>query len=160
MGVIAEVLSTDGADVKSDRGSSDNVTARHFSAPGDDSHPLPGDYVALSDAAGTGRQTAVGYKDKINAPQAQPGERRTYARNPAGAVVAQIWARNNGEVSVFNDNGAFTLEPGGDVVINGVRITTDGRVIAANGVSLTGHTHAQGNDSGGSTEQETEPPTL
>lgn len=160
MGIVATVLSTDGTDVKSDRGNSDNVTAQHFTTPGDDSHPLPNDYAALSEASGTGRQTVVGYKDASNEPEALPGEKRTYARNASGQVVAQVWARNNGEVSIFNDAGAFTLEPSGDVVINGVRITVAGDVIAANGVSLIGHTHPQANDSAGNAEQPTGVPIV
>lgn len=155
MGIVSKVLSYLGKDVKVDRGSGDNVTAQHFGPSGDDSPPLAEDYAVLSNAAGTGRQSAVGYRDAKNAGQAAPGEKRTYARNVSGQIVAQIWATNTGEVSIFNDAGAFTLQPNGDVVINGIRFTPAGLIILPNGVSLNTHYHPQPNDSAGNTEANT-----
>lgn len=160
MGIVSEVLSAEGKDIKSDRGSGDNVTAQHFSAPGDDALPLPGDYSALSGASGTGRQTSVGYRDKKDNAKAKPGEKRMYARSESGDVSVEVWLKNSGEAEITNGQGVFTLEPSGDFVINGVRITKDGDIIAANGVSLTKHTHAQGNDSAGNTQQETNEPSV
>ncbi|MEG1884843.1 MAG: hypothetical protein RR182_01045 [Alistipes sp.] len=159
MGIVSEVLSTDGVDVKVDRGSNDNIQAKHFTSPGEDSHPLPGDYAALSQAGGTGRQTAVGYLDGKNDPQAAPGEKRIYSRDASGSIVAELWLKNTGEILLKNLNAVIRVDPAGEVNINGAIITPDGEITSASGVSLDNHTHAQGNDSSGDTEQETEPPT-
>lgn len=160
MGIVSTVLSFISRDVKVDRGSGDNVTAQHFGPCGDDSPPLPGDYSVLSAATGTGRQSAVGYQDAKNASEAAPGEKRTYARDASGAIVATIWATNTGEVSIYNEQGAITLEPGGDVVINGIRFTKAGDVIAPNGISLLSHRHPQANDSDGNVEADTGGPMI
>lgn len=150
MGTVSQVLSVDGKDVKVSRGNEHNATARHFSSPGEDSHPLPGDYCALSSAAGTGRQTAVGYLDKINPPKSAPGEKRIYARDADGNVVCELWLKNIGEINISS------IASGADVVINGVRIPADGSdVILPSGRSLMHHGHKQANDSAGNTEQNT-----
>lgn len=150
MGIVSQVLSSEGLDVKTDRGSGDNVTAQHFSSPGDDSQPLPGDYCALSGATGTGRQTAVGYRDAKNSGSAAPGEKRIYARDETGAVVCEVWLKNDGTVNVSSEAS------GKDVIINGVRIPADGSdVILPSGRSIMHHGHPQGPDSDGNTEQDT-----
>lgn len=150
MGIVSQVLSSEGADTKVDRGSGDNVTAQHFSAPGDDSQPLPGDYCALSGATGTGRQTAVGYRDAKNPGVAEPGEKRIYARSASGAIVCEVWLKNTGEISISS------VASGADVLINGVRIPADGSdVILPSGRSIMLHRHPQGQDSNGNTEQDT-----
>lgn len=150
MGIIAKVLSVVGIDVKADRGSNDNVTAQHFSSPGDDSLALPGDYCALSGATGTGRQTAVGYRDGKNEGLAAPGEKRIYARDAGGDVVCEMWLKKDGTINISS------VASGSDVFINGVKIPADGSdVILATGKSIMLHNHPQGNDSGGSVEQDT-----
>lgn len=202
MGRLAKILSFVRAerrgakvsDVKADPGGGPNITAEHFAPTGEDAHPLPGDYVATSRAAGTGRETAVGYLDPKNESKAQAGEKRIYARDPdTGDVVVEIWLKNDGEAlainangsvklrpdggsvvttpeSTFdcaadgsitgqNANGAFSLETGGDFVVNGAKITTGGDVVSATGVSLNNHPHNQGSDSNGDTEQPTDAPT-
>lgn len=156
MGIISQVLSILGKDVKVDRGNGDNVTAQNFSASGDDSPPLPGDYCALSNAAGSGRQTAVGYRDAKNEGFAAPGEKRQYARSPDGEVVASMWMKGDKTVEIENGLGTFHMLPSGDLLLNGVRIPADGSdVILATGKSIMLHNHPQGNDSGGSVEQDT-----
>lgn len=150
MGVVSQVLGAEGKDIKSDRGSGDNVTAQHFSSPGDDALPLPGDYNALSGASGTGRQTSVGYRDAKNQGKAAPGEKRIYARDASGVLVCEVWLKNTGEINISS------VASGADVIINGVRIPADGSdVILPNGRSLMHHGHPQGSDSNGNTEQDT-----
>lgn len=150
MGIIAKVLSVVGIDVKADRGSNDNVTAQHFSSPGDDSLALPGDYCALSGATGTGRQTAVGYRDGKNEGLAAPGEKRIYARDADGAVVCEMWLKKDGTINISS------VASGSDVFINGVKIPADGSdVILATGKSIMLHNHPQENDSSGSVEEDT-----
>lgn len=128
-------------DVKTDPAGGSNLTATHLGAPGDDSHPLPGDLAALLPIAGEGNQAAAGYIDVKNAGQAQEGERRLYSRNSAGEVVAVTWLKNDGQVLIMNDSGFFLLEAGGTVNINGAKIPPSGDVITASGISLDGHTH-------------------
>jgi len=104
------------SDVKVNPGGGANVTAEHFSAPGDDAHPLPGDYVALNSDSGTGRESAVGYLDPTNEPKALPGDKRIYARDGNGALIAEIWLKNTGEAVVSNDNGSVKLRADGGVI--------------------------------------------
>lgn len=213
MGLIARVLSfvrvtRNGAkitDVKASPGGRPNVTAEHFASPGDDSYPLPTDYAYLAPAPRKGRQAALGYVDPLNTPKAGQGDKRIYARDGAGTVVAEAWLKNTGEVLLDNDNGSMTLSPdgsitllngagsvtlsaagailgqngagsfelqaGGNFVVNGVTITPVGLItvpdtpvagiatpsILINGVEGKDHTHTQGIDSSGDTQQNTGP---
>lgn len=133
MGRIAKLLSfvrgeANGAkvsDVKADPGGSANVTAQHFASPGDDSHPLPGDYVAMAGAAGTGRENAVGYLDPKNEQKAQAGDKRIYARDGDGAAVVEVWLKNDGTAVVINANGSVTLRPDGGTVVETPASTFD-----------------------------------
>jgi hypothetical protein len=168
------------SDVQTAAGGGENTTAEHFGAAGDDSPPLPGiDYVWLGNVRSTGRMAAMGYVDPLNVPQAQPGERRLYSRDGAGAPIGVVWLKSSGEIVLSNDAGdltlgaggailgqnaagSFELQPGGDFVINGVTITAAGVIIAptslqVGGKELAAHTHAQAVDSGGDTQQNTGP---
>lgn len=147
-------------DVQVDPGGGPNITAEHFSAPGDDSYPLPGDYVGLTDQPGTGRESVLGYLDPKNEQKADVGEKRIYGRDTDGNQVNEFWLKNTGEIVITNGPGLITMQVNGDVVINGARIdAATGDVVTAAGKSGTHHTHAQGNDSDGSTEVETEKPS-
>lgn len=134
------------SDVKVDPGGGANITGEHFASPGDDSHPLPGDYVALNERSGTGREDIIGYIDSINEPKAQPGDKRIYARDEnTSNQVNEVWLKNDGSVLVSNDNGSvlikadgsikgdngsgsFELEASGNFVVNGVIIDTSGNI--------------------------------
>ena len=105
------------SDVQVDPGGGANITAEHFSAPGDDSHPMPGDYVAISKVGGTGRTVATGYLDPLNDPVAAVGEKRSYSRDGDGAIVAEVWLKADGEITILNANGQITLKPDGSVLI-------------------------------------------
>lgn len=192
MGGIGKILSfvrrtRNGAKVSDttvDPGGGPNLTAEHFAPPGDDSHPLPGDFALLVPLRQTGRAAAGGYVDPKNEQLAAAGERRLYARDGSGNVVATVWIKNTGEVLVENDNasvtlgpdgsytadngaGSIQLQPGGNVVINNVTITPAGAIstptsiaspsIKADGVEVAGHNHTQPNDSNGDAEQPTNP---
>ena len=174
--VRAVVGETNVSDVTVDRGGEDSRTLQHFSPPGDDSFPLPGDYVATVDQAGTGRDSAVGYIDPKNQQKATAGDKRIYARDPeTGDEVVEVWLKSNGTTTVANDNGSFTLAPdgsvtgtnangsfslqaGGDFVVNGVIIAVDGTIttptalntpsVVANGKELAGHNHPAGTPPG------------
>lgn len=184
MGRIGRLLSfvrvvlreTKASDVQVDRGGADNRTPQHFSDVGDDSFPLPGDYVATVGQAGTGRDSAVGYIDPKNQQKATAGDKRIYARDPeTGDEVVEVWLKSTGEAEVRNDTGIFVvradgsirgsnpsgnfeLQAGGDFVVNGVTIAVDGTIttptavnspsVVANGKELAGHTHPAGSPPG------------
>ncbi len=168
MGRIARLLSfvrvvRNGAkisDVKVDPGGGPNITGEHFAPPGDDSYPLPTDYAVTVVIPRGGGEVIVGYVDPLSDPVAQPGDKRVYGRNSAGAPIVQLWLKNDGTAILSNDNGSLTLQPSGQFLINGARITTGGDVITAAGVSLDNHPHDQGNDSDGDAEVATDPPTA
>lgn len=125
------------SDVKVDPGGGPNVTAEHFAAAGDDSHPLPGDYVALNTDSGSGRESAIGYLDPLNEPKAQPGDKRIYARGEDGVVIVEIWLKNTGEATILNENGSVTLRPDGGAITTTPESTfdakADGSIKGANG---------------------------
>ena len=105
------------SDVQVDPGGGANLTAEHFSAPGDDSHPIPGDYVTISKVGGTGRMVVTGYLDPLNDPVATVGEKRIYSRDGAGDIVAEVWLKVDGEITILNANGQVTLKPDGAVLL-------------------------------------------
>ena len=197
MGRIAKILSfvrtlANGAkvsDVKVDPGGGANVTAQHFSSPGDDAHPLATDYAVTMEVQRTGGVAAVGYVDPINEPKALRGDKRTYARDAAsGEAVVEVWLQNDGTGTLSNSNGSavllpdggvelttpegtfeakadgsikgsngsgsFELEAGGDFLVNGVIIDTNGNIttagtvnaddITADNVNVTLSTHLTG----------------
>ena len=163
-------------DVKCDPGGGANTTAEHFSSPGDDSFPLKTDVALTVPRNGSGREAAIGYIDPSSEQKAEEGEKRIYARDDTGAEVADIWLKNDGTIvntvgdlsltmapdkttTLTNGKGVFKMLANGDFDINGVIITAAGVITSAAGVNLDTHTHAQGNDSHGDTQQETEAPS-
>ncbi len=129
MGRVAVVLSfergtdPDGkpkAEVKCDPGGEANLTADHFGAAGDDSPPLPGDFVALEDSTGSGGEQATGYQDPKNAGTAEPGEVRRYARDADGVPVCEFHLKANGDIDIRG------IKTGGKVTINGVEFLDGG----------------------------------
>lgn len=164
-------------DTKADIGGGNIVNAPHFGAPGDDAHPLPGDYAAFVSSGRAGGWFSVGYVDPKNTQAAQAGERRVYARNAGGDQVCEVWLKNDGTALIDNENGSYQIDPDGTqtmqnvngyiklladgtVDINGFIIGTNGNGTTAKGVSLDDHTHAQGADSAGNTQVDTEIPTA
>ncbi len=176
MGRIAKLLSftrvlRNGAkisDVKTDPGGGANITGNHFSSPGDDSPPLPGDYVINVPTGRTGVFAVVGYIDINNEQKAGAGDKRIYARDSDGNEVCQIWLKSDKSVLVSNSSGSIQLQSGGDCVINGVKIDTNGNIETAgnvtasdgefSGIAFSTHSHPQGNDSDGNIEDNVGPP--
>jgi len=159
------------SDVKLDPGGGCNVTAEHFSAPGDDSYPLAGDYVVNVSIQRSGGSVVVGYLDPKNDQKAATGEKRIYARNSAGASVVELWLKNDGTAVLENSNGRVTLAPNGNITmdgatisivgdsititgetdINGATISASGEVTTASGVDLDTHVHSGVTPGGGNT---------
>lgn len=122
MGFLGEVISSarttvDGSqapEVTVDRGGDEIVTAHHFSAPGDDGPPLPGDLAYLGDDEGAGAAQAVGFQDPATPGKAAPGERRLYARSGPGAVAIELWLKADGSlVATGLAGGVLALGPDG-----------------------------------------------
>ena len=152
------------SDVKVDPGGGANITTEHFAPPGDDSFPLPDDYVLGVDVPRSGSKAAAGYIDPKNTPKANEGDKRIYGRKADGISVNEVWLKNDGSVLVSNDNGSILLKQNGDINLNGVIIDTNGNIttpatIVADtieadtslkvGVSeVLGHTHVAGTPPG------------
>lgn len=108
-----------------------NGTLDHFSAPGDDALPLPGDIVAVSDGAGTGNEQTTGCHDTKNAGKALPGEKRMYARDSTGKVICEVWLKGSGSIRAENQAGGYIeLKDDGKVEFNGVIVDLTGEVKA------------------------------
>lgn len=149
MGFLADVLSfaretvrgAKAPEVKVDRGGGDTLRAGHFTNPGIDAVPLPGDVAAVEDSSGTGAGQVTGYQDPESAPEASEGEIRIYSRSAPGVVAAKVWVKKSGEVLITNGTGTLTLKPDGTVDINGAVIDLAGNVTTALQISLDTHTH-------------------
>lgn len=116
-------------DIKSDPGGNANVTGFHLSSPGDDSLPLNQDITILVPIPGSGRDAAIAYADPKNSLQSEPGEKRIYSRDADGVQVAAIKLSKDGKILVSNSGGgSIELQPGGDIVLNGVTIDTNGNI--------------------------------
>lgn len=149
MGLVGKLLSFSKTALsrlaKVNPGGGYNVTADHFSCPGDDSQPLAGDYVAMSSTRRSGVYVAIGYLDTQNLLKAEAGEKRIYARESSGAQVCEVWLKSDGQVVIqngncsfevspegtikgSNHNGIFRLDEGGDFVVNNVVIDPAGNI--------------------------------
>ena len=121
MGSIARVLSFERvikggvevsvAKINPDGGA--NITAPHFADAGNDSHPLPTDYVVTTSIRGSGREAAAGYADPLNEGKTTPGEARIYGRDSSGVTVNEVWLKDDGTILAANDNGEIKLKPDG-----------------------------------------------
>lgn len=115
-------------DVEVDLGGGNVVTAQHFSAPGDDSHPLKTDYAATSEVPRSGSRIAHGYLDPINTGVAQEGDKRIYGRDQSdGSAVNQVWLKNDGSVLVSNDNGSVLVRTDGGTLTTTPSSTFDAK---------------------------------
>lgn len=123
MGFIAKLkkftrVSRDGvdlSDVEVDLGGGDLITSEHLEDAGVDSHPLVGDYAATLPIPRSGGQVVVGYFDPEYTPKAEPGEKIIYARDSNGALIVEVWLKNDGTAAIQNTNGTLTLRPDGSI---------------------------------------------
>lgn len=91
------------ATVKVDPGGGAAFSPQHFDGAGVDAQPLPGDYAATADSPGAGGQHITGYADLKNRGIARAGERRLYARDGNGDIVASMWFKNDGTLAAEAD---------------------------------------------------------
>ena len=118
MGWITRVNSTVKAvrDVLVNPTAGANVTAPRFGPPGDDSLPLPEDTAALISTRRRGGRAAVAFIDNTS-PVADPGEKRIYARDANGAVVASLYLKKDGTVSITGPGASVVMAPDGTVQV-------------------------------------------
>lgn len=137
-GQIVEVELYEDGDVKGDGGGDDRATRDHFSCPGDDAPPLPGDDAAAMDVPGAGAAVMVAYADETEK-AAAPGEKRIYARAPDGSVVAEFHLKGDGSWTISNllapVGGVMSCAADGTITINGVDFSPTGDVSTAGEVS-------------------------
>ncbi len=103
--------------VKIDLGGENTKTADHYSPPGVDAPPLPGDFAALETSTGEGTVQATGYSDATTR-EASPGEHRTYARDSDGLVVGSLWLKGDGSIVAANAGGQMTLSTAGVLTVD------------------------------------------
>lgn len=149
MSFLADVLSfareivrdVQAPEVKIDRGGGDTLRAGHFTDPGIDAAPLPGDVAAVEGSSGTGSGQVTGYQDPETKPEAAGGEIRIYSRSAPGVVAAKVWVKKSGEILITNGTGTFTLNPDGTVEANGAVIDLTGNLTTASQISSDTHPH-------------------
>lgn len=115
-------------------------TAQYFQPTGEDSQPLPGDYLVTLGGRGAGA-AVVGCKDSKVTHQAGPGEVRRYARKANGDQAVELWLKANGSAIIRNSKGAIVLNADGSVNINGATISASGQITDAKGIQLDTHRH-------------------
>lgn len=147
------------SDVKLDPGGEANITAQHFADSGDDSHPLPTDFVHGAKVRGSWRWVAAGYVDPLNEPKAQAGEKRIYGRDSSGTAVNEVWLKNDGSILISNDNGSCLLDSAGTIKsenTNGsILLDSSGLIESANTIakfSLAPTGSIKGENAGGAFE--------
>ena len=136
--VISFKRVNDGAsETKIDPHGGANKTVQHLADAGEDSYPLPNDYLLFSSFDQQGGGIGHGYIDPKNQQKAAAGEKRTYARNSGGSQVVEFWMKKDGEAIIENLNGHFIkLEPTGKASIHNdiadIIMFVDGEIIAKN----------------------------
>lgn len=133
MGGVAEVLGVESdGDVKVDHGGDDSLIADDFHGSGVDAPPLPGDFASLVPGPEAGTQQINGYSDDRDG-VAVPGERRTYARDSTGTIVAVIWLKANGDLELTTPGGGkFKFGAAAQSLLRGEDLHTylDGVILA------------------------------
>lgn len=139
MGLIARVVSfvRNGLrdDVKVNLAGRDFAIGQHYGPVGDDSPPLPNDYVAVVPHSRAGSVSCVAYGSTDLAKVSEPGEIRRVARDSTGAAVSEIHQRGDGTILITNYSGVIEMQPSGDVIINGVVIDTASNITTSAHIS-------------------------
>ena len=124
-----------------DLGGGDRAEVEWF---GSDSPPATGDVVLVLEHTRSGELVAIGANDGAVTQSAQ-GERRWYARDASGVVMATLWLRGDGSIEMSNAAGSIKLGADGTVAINGATIDALGNLaatsVAGTSADLDAHTH-------------------
>lgn len=149
---VERVTTDDGlplVEITVDAGGGELLTLEHFADGGEDSLPLPGDVVAISDSTGAGALRASGYVDTKNAGEALGGEKRIYGRVPDGSSIAGfVRIHGDGVIEIKGLAAGESYKIGKVLIDKDGNITTPGEITAKAGtpalVTLTQHTHPTG----------------
>src|SRR6478735_4008369 len=87
-------------EVQVDAGGGELLTLEHVDSCGEDSPPLAGDHVAISESTGEGAARTAGYADLKNPGVALAGEKRLFSRQPDGSVAGFIWIHGDGLIEI------------------------------------------------------------
>lgn len=138
--ILLQCQITDPADVQS---------VELMNQTGEDNNPPDGSRVTIIDI-GQAFKLAIASDDNIE-PITEPGEKRIYSTDSDGNLKASFYLKNDGSVTLENDNGFIELKANGDVDINGFIIKANGDSssptsisapsIVANGKELAEHDH-------------------
>lgn len=156
MGFLGEVsaferATVDGAqtpEVRLDRGGDEPATVGHYTPPGIDAAPLPGDNAYAGDDVGAGAAQAVGYQDPTTPPVAAGGEVRLYSRSGPGVASAEVWCKADGTLVLRNPLGSVELGPDGsmragnavgELAVDAAGVVTWKTALGLNGAAT--HTH-------------------
>ncbi len=136
MGRITRVLSNIGSRIKAVIDATDINEMEHLQPLGDDSRPLPQDDGWSDRTSQNGVDVYLGafdYDNKI----ADPGEKRTYARNADGVPVNHVYLKKDGTIIIASDSYSKTINPDGSwVETNGAyskSVNADGSYEETNG---------------------------
>lgn len=149
-------------------GGEEIISAEFFPMPGEDSRPLPGDWVFLVRRPGAGRYVAIGMIDDVLL-TTSAGEKRIYSRLADGTIVAELKLfngdvraelqvyddggssvaklefRQTGQVTLTNDgSGFFQMFANGDVEINGTVFAEGGDIEAPGTIDADGEITGNG----------------
>ncbi|AUR94087.1 hypothetical protein NVP1191O_28 [Vibrio phage 1.191.O._10N.286.52.B4] len=136
MGRITRALSNIGNRIKAVIDATDINEMEHLQPLGDDSRPLPQDDGWSDRTSQNGVDVYLGafdYDNKI----AEPGEKRTYARDADGVPVNHVYLKKDGTIIIANDSYSKTINPDGSwVETNGSyskSVNADGSYTETNG---------------------------
>jgi len=104
-------------EAKSDLGGGEVVSSETFYPAGIDSAPLANDYALHVPIPQSGRYGASGFIDSANAPVAEAGEIRTYARGSDGASVNEVHLKSDGSIILKNESSNIEISSSGDITV-------------------------------------------
>lgn len=96
-------------EVRIDVGGSDPVTGAQYGPAGEDAPPLSIDEAVAVKVSGTGKAVIIGIADLKNAGVAEGGEKRIYARDSGGSIVASVYLKADGHVHLADDVAAALI---------------------------------------------------
>ncbi len=145
------ITTDDGAsliEVTIDAGGGEILKVEHVADAGDDSPPLPGDFVAISESTGQGALRAAGYVDAVNPGEALGGEKRIYGRVPDGTSIAGYFRiHGDGLIEIKGLAAGEAYKIGKVTIDKDGNITTPGEITAKSDsapVNLSTHLHGSG----------------
>lgn len=148
---VERITTDDGlplVEVTVDAGGGELLTLEHFADSGDDSLPIAGDVVAISESTGQGALRTAGYVDTKNAGAALGGEKRFIGRAPDGTLAAFIHVHGDGLIEIKGLLAGEAYKIGKVLIDKDGNITTPGEITAKAGtpqlVTLTQHAHTTG----------------